>query len=116
MCSKYSKANDYRYIQFAPVAYIVKLNIELTMAELISKIVRSRQKIDIKEYSTNLTTLSETQVDSYFLESDRFHGKTDIVVATSDEQYEGEGIMKTRTVTMLKDCSTGNSDGETSMA
>ncbi|MBV5323237.1 hypothetical protein JZU51_00410, partial [bacterium] len=31
----------YSYVQFAPVAYIVKLYIELTMASLIAKIVRS---------------------------------------------------------------------------
>jgi hypothetical protein len=30
-----------RYVQFAPLAYIVKLYIELTMAVLISKVVRS---------------------------------------------------------------------------
>lgn len=113
MCSKCPNANCYRYIQFAPVAYIIKLNIELTMAELISKIVRSRQKIDIKEYSTDLTSRSETKVDSYFLESRGYNGKTDIVVATSDEQYEGEGIMKT--VTMLKDSWSGELDGETSI-
>jgi len=33
--------NGPSYVQFAPVAYIIKLNIELTMAVLISKVVRS---------------------------------------------------------------------------
>ncbi|KAH6667217.1 hypothetical protein B0J14DRAFT_439096, partial [Halenospora varia] len=36
-----SLPNPYDYVQFAPVAYIVKLHIELTMADLISKVVRS---------------------------------------------------------------------------
>ncbi|KAF2092563.1 hypothetical protein NA57DRAFT_12986, partial [Rhizodiscina lignyota] len=36
-----SLKNSYIYVQFAPVAYIVKLNIELTMAVLISKVARS---------------------------------------------------------------------------
>ncbi|KAJ5092488.1 hypothetical protein NUU61_007358 [Penicillium alfredii] len=36
-----SLRNAYVYVQFAPVAYIIKLNIELTMAVLISKVVRS---------------------------------------------------------------------------
>ncbi|EMD93177.1 hypothetical protein COCC4DRAFT_151123 [Bipolaris maydis ATCC 48331] len=33
--------DGYTYVQFAPVAYIVKLNIELSMAVMISKVVRS---------------------------------------------------------------------------
>lgn len=33
--------HKHRYVQFAPLAYIVKLHIELTMAVLISKVARS---------------------------------------------------------------------------
>ncbi|PVH97845.1 hypothetical protein DM02DRAFT_504470, partial [Periconia macrospinosa] len=36
-----SLPDGYTYVQFAPVAYIIKLNIELNMAVLISKVVRS---------------------------------------------------------------------------
>ncbi|KAM5371354.1 hypothetical protein ACJZ2D_008052 [Fusarium nematophilum] len=36
-----SLPNPYLYVQFAPAAYIVKLYIELLMANLISKVVRS---------------------------------------------------------------------------
>ncbi|ODA83035.1 hypothetical protein RJ55_01544 [Drechmeria coniospora] len=36
-----SLPNPYLYVQFAPVAYIVKLHIELTMASLIGKVVQS---------------------------------------------------------------------------
>lgn len=36
-----SLKNSFVYMQFHPVAYIVKLNIEMTMADLIIKIVRS---------------------------------------------------------------------------
>ncbi|KAH6988292.1 hypothetical protein BKA56DRAFT_613008 [Ilyonectria sp. MPI-CAGE-AT-0026] len=36
-----SLPNPYLYVQFAPLAYIVKLYIELLMANLISKVVRS---------------------------------------------------------------------------
>jgi hypothetical protein len=36
-----SLKNSFIYMQFHPVAYIVKLNIEMTMADLIIKIVRS---------------------------------------------------------------------------
>ncbi|KAH8585399.1 hypothetical protein B0O99DRAFT_474424, partial [Bisporella sp. PMI_857] len=36
-----SLPNTFIYVQFHPLAYIVKLNIELSMADLISKIVRS---------------------------------------------------------------------------
>jgi hypothetical protein len=85
------------------------------MAEFISKIVRSKQKIDIKEYGTNLTTVSETnasetqvgsyeiQTDSYDLEAGRYSATRDTVVAGSDGEggYKGEGIMKT--VSLVKD-------------
>ncbi|KAJ3549087.1 hypothetical protein NM208_g687 [Fusarium decemcellulare] len=36
-----SLPDPYLYVQFAPVAYIIKLHIELLMANLISKVVRS---------------------------------------------------------------------------
>ncbi|PNY25383.1 Uncharacterized protein TCAP_04675, partial [Tolypocladium capitatum] len=39
-----SLSDPYLYVQFAPVVYIVKLHIELTMAALIAKIVRSRNE------------------------------------------------------------------------
>ncbi|KAM0425966.1 hypothetical protein ACHAPT_008905 [Fusarium lateritium] len=38
-----SLPNPYLYVQFAPVAYIIKLYIELLMASLISKVVRSSE-------------------------------------------------------------------------
>ncbi|RSL95309.1 hypothetical protein CEP52_012136 [Fusarium oligoseptatum] len=38
-----SLPNPYLYVQFAPVAYIIKLYIELLMASLISKVVRSNE-------------------------------------------------------------------------
>lgn len=34
------------YIQFHPLSYIVKLNIELCMSDLISKVVRKRDRTD----------------------------------------------------------------------
>ncbi|KAK2595464.1 hypothetical protein QQS21_006804 [Conoideocrella luteorostrata] len=39
-----SLPNPYLYVQFAPVVYIVKLHIELTMAALIAKIVQKTVK------------------------------------------------------------------------
>ncbi|KAF9768575.1 hypothetical protein IL306_014093 [Fusarium sp. DS 682] len=39
-----SLPNPYLYVQFAPLAYIVKLYIELLMANLISKVVRSSSR------------------------------------------------------------------------
>lgn len=35
-----------RYTQFHPLAYVVKLNIELNMADLISKVVRKKDRTD----------------------------------------------------------------------
>jgi hypothetical protein len=47
------------YVQFAPVAYTVKLNIELTMAELISKVVRSSQRVDGQDTSNPTVVCSD---------------------------------------------------------
>lgn len=95
-------ADFYSYLQLAPVAYMVKLNIELSMAELISRIVGCSQKIDVKDYSTNCKSRSDIQAEKTFMESDA-------TVDPSAEQYKGEGI--TKTVTMLNNFSSANSDG-----
>jgi hypothetical protein len=44
---------DHRYTQFHSLAYTVKLNIELCMAELISKIVRRRDRIGGPSFSSS---------------------------------------------------------------
>ncbi|KAJ4301199.1 hypothetical protein N0V90_003290 [Kalmusia sp. IMI 367209] len=41
-----SLPNDLVYVQFHPLSYIIKLNIELCMADLISKVVRKRDRTD----------------------------------------------------------------------
>ncbi|KAH6610506.1 hypothetical protein Trco_000526 [Trichoderma cornu-damae] len=57
-----SLPDHYLYIQFAPLAYIVKLYIELLMAILISKIVRSNtnRRPDLHNRSTNHNTTDPT--------------------------------------------------------
>jgi len=93
-----SLPNAYDYIQFAPVAYIVKLNIELTMAELISKVVRGAHRVDIKDSSVHCTANfsgGTESADCYFPGSNG-HGVTmNTAVGVSEEKYKGEGIMKT---------------------
>ncbi|KAF2492268.1 hypothetical protein BU16DRAFT_542174 [Lophium mytilinum] len=41
-----SLPNTFIYVQFHPLAYLVKLNIELSMADLISKVVRGSDRTD----------------------------------------------------------------------
>ncbi|KAF4342149.1 hypothetical protein FBEOM_3882 [Fusarium beomiforme] len=48
-----SLPNPYLYVQFAPLAYIVKLYIELLMANLISKVVRSSSRNQEGWYSSS---------------------------------------------------------------
>jgi hypothetical protein len=94
-------------VQFAPVAYTVKLNIELSMADLISKVVRSSYRdhsgnFDSNRSSDNTHTVSrphsyfpgsaEKQVTARGYEEDEYSNKTD------REKYDGEGIVKTVTV------------------
>lgn len=56
-----------RYMQFHPLAYIVKLNIEMSMAELIVKIAKgcSKQKYqgadDFENYNSNTITMQTTR-------------------------------------------------------
>lgn len=98
---------NFSYVQFAPVAYTVKLNIELSMADLISKVVRSSYRdhsgnFDSNRSSDNTHTVSrphsyfpgsaEKQVTARGYEEDEYSNKTD------REKYDGEGIVKTVTV------------------
>lgn len=47
------------YIQFHPLAYIVKLNIELSMADLISKVVRRQDRTDKPNSSSDPSKSTE---------------------------------------------------------
>jgi hypothetical protein len=48
-----SLPNPFLYATFHPVAYSVKLIIEITMADLIAKIVRSQQELNSYPSITN---------------------------------------------------------------
>lgn len=50
-----SLPNTFVYMQFHPVAYIVKLNIEMSMAELITKVARDTQSAGSDPYSHELS-------------------------------------------------------------
>jgi hypothetical protein len=124
-------------VQFAPVAYTVKLNIELTMAELISKVVRSSQRVDGQDVSNPTVVGSDTATrnnDGNKMRDSRgyFPGsaeKAAEVVYTEMAEthvqspqvdlYSGEGIMKTVTTRMkaenhsfLEDSSSGETTVE----
>ncbi|KAH7012786.1 hypothetical protein B0J12DRAFT_747120 [Macrophomina phaseolina] len=114
-----SLPNPYHYVQFAPIAYIVKLHIELTMAVLISKVVRSSSAERVDDwYSSGHHTANRTELTNRTAVSappipqrhDVFCGSvrmdTNISGRKSDdpiwptyhgEQDQGEGIVKTVT-------------------
>ena len=54
------------YVQFHPLAYIVKLNIELSMADLISKIVRRQDRVDNPYSNSNPTELTSNPRHGHF--------------------------------------------------
>lgn len=54
------------YVQFHPLAYIVKLNIELSMADLISKIVRRQDRVDYPYSNSNPTELTSNPRHGHF--------------------------------------------------
>ena len=54
------------YVQFHPLAYIVKLNIELSMADLISKIVRNQDRVDNPDSNSHPTELTSNPYNRQF--------------------------------------------------
>ncbi|KAH7050016.1 hypothetical protein B0J12DRAFT_753268 [Macrophomina phaseolina] len=128
-----SLPNPYYYVQFAPVAYIVKLYIELTMAVLISKVVRSSSSAERVDdwYSSGTRTANRTHLtsrtaavappmpeqDDVFLGAVRMD--TNISGRKSDDpiwptcdatQGQGHGIVKT--VTTVVHSESGEEIGE----
>ncbi|KAK2764497.1 hypothetical protein FQN54_009192 [Arachnomyces sp. PD_36] len=108
-------AKCFSYVQFAPVVYTIKLNIELTMAELISKVVRSSNR-DNSNPSSHRTITDGTQLTSrnnikshlsqshstYFagtVGKDIGGTNTPDGAAHENDKHQG-GIMKTVTVQM----------------
>ncbi|KAE9379565.1 hypothetical protein N431DRAFT_553735 [Stipitochalara longipes BDJ] len=99
-----SLPNPFDYVQFAPVAYIVKLHIELTMAVLISKVVRgnSSQRVDdgssSGHHKSNRTKVKAT-TDPYRLETTIYGGGVD----GPEVENRESGIMKTVTTVVKSD-------------
>ncbi|KAH7112001.1 hypothetical protein EDB81DRAFT_873667 [Dactylonectria macrodidyma] len=56
--SMMSLSNTFVYMQFHPLAYIVKLNIEMSMASLIAKIAKQSGHTHGSDYNTNTGTRS----------------------------------------------------------
>ncbi|KAH8725584.1 hypothetical protein GQ44DRAFT_615329 [Phaeosphaeriaceae sp. PMI808] len=113
-----SLPDGYAYVQFAPVAYIIKLNIELTMAVLISKVVRSGSDRNDERSSkgTHLTNCSNPgarmpQQDGFFPSSGRkrttIHEKTTWPVSQC-EQGQGQGRGIVTAVTTASECGKDN--------
>ncbi|KAH8734268.1 hypothetical protein BGZ61DRAFT_490291 [Ilyonectria robusta] len=50
-----SLPNDIVYLQFHPLAYLVKLHIEMNMADLITKVVKASNPADYAGYSNSLS-------------------------------------------------------------
>lgn len=117
---------SHSYVQFAPIAYIVKLHIELNNAILISKIVRgSSNRVDNHHDSTTDPTTdrkirgthisvtgispSAQHLHPYFPGKDE--QQTDIIVengdaktsSSSNDRYQGDGIQKTVTMFISDD-------------
>jgi len=96
--------NNFSYVQFAPVAYIVKLHIELTMAVLISKVVRSSssERVD-NGYSSGHHTSNRTNVNRstnpYKLETNISGGRGGV----PRDENKGAGIVKTVTTVVKRD-------------
>ncbi|EKG12731.1 hypothetical protein MPH_10144 [Macrophomina phaseolina MS6] len=87
--------NSFVYIQFHPLAYLIKLNIELTMAHLIRKIVTSvaaKRKNGTSAYYEFAYDISRVGTHAG-IELGSSHCGTD-----SRLKFDGEGIQKTQEV------------------
>ncbi|CAH0021459.1 unnamed protein product [Clonostachys rhizophaga] len=64
-----SLKNTFVYMQFHPLAYIVKLKIEMSMANLIAKIAKAQQRGTEFEYTRSSNNYADTMADSAALEN-----------------------------------------------
>ncbi|OAG00646.1 uncharacterized protein CC84DRAFT_320513 [Paraphaeosphaeria sporulosa] len=72
-----SLPNDLVYVQFHPLSYIVKLNIELCMSDLISKVVRKRDRTDKPhEHDSSSNPSQGTELPSTTTKTGTFGGTT----------------------------------------
>lgn len=110
-----SLPNSFIYLQFHPVTYIVKLNIECSMADLISKIVAGKERTDAfhsDSYShpTELTSVQRTQrgnnkpgnftTTSYKANATAKANDPD-EISLEEGELAGSGIMKTVATTVV---------------
>jgi hypothetical protein len=114
--------DSHSYVQFAPIAYIVKLHIELNNAILISKIVRGSShrvdnhhdsSTDRRIHGTHISVVgnspSAQHLHTYFPGKD--DKRTDARVENGDvkssfssnDRYQGDGIQKTVTMFISDD-------------
>ncbi|KKY23084.1 hypothetical protein UCDDS831_g03209 [Diplodia seriata] len=90
--------NSFVYIQFHPLAYLVKLNIELTMADLIRRIAISAASkrgngVSVHHEFVYANGSSGKGTQHTAMELSSSHGRSD-----SRFEFEGDGIQKTQEV------------------
>lgn len=111
-----SLENTFIYVQFHPVAYIVKLNIECSLADLISKVVRGKERTDVfhPDSNSNPTELTSHTRTGKASKHTTFSGNLDSchragvrkadpdeISLEKEEQYGHNGIMKTVATTVV---------------
>ncbi|KAF2649543.1 hypothetical protein K491DRAFT_668773 [Lophiostoma macrostomum CBS 122681] len=121
-----SLPNTFIYVQFHPVTYIVKLNIECSMADLISKVVSSKDRTDAihsDSYShpTELTSVPRNTrgtsknpgnfaITSYKASASKGHDPDEI--SLEEGELGPNGIMKTVATTVVRSEPAVQGDGE----
>ncbi|PQE07387.1 hypothetical protein CJF32_00005271 [Rutstroemia sp. NJR-2017a WRK4] len=118
-----SLPNGIIYVQFHPLAYIVKLNIELSMADLISKVVRRKDPVN-GGYSNSRSTELQSHLHHQNFDSGEGDGATSTQVAhiyanndgfndyskgDTTGQADDRGIMKT-VVTVVESANKSRKD------
>lgn len=83
-----TKSLYYSYMQFHPLAYIVKLNIEMSMADLIAKIARSQ---DRKGNSSNYGVFSQSTTRGGMRTVVDANGNTEHPPPLVDDDIKGQG-------------------------
>ncbi|KAF2816610.1 uncharacterized protein BDZ99DRAFT_376053, partial [Mytilinidion resinicola] len=90
-----SLPNTFVYVQFHPLAYLVKLNIELSMADLISKVVRGSDRTDAfhsDSRSGGTTELTSHGISKHRSEHPLGNPTTQHVFASKAEPRDNDSI------------------------
>ena len=113
-----SLPNGFVYVQFHPLVYLLKLHIEMNMADLIGKVVRASNQDGTHDYSSRSRTAqtgSRPHPSRFGANITNTHHRTHIELGDEDEmelkeRENLEGIKKTVVTEIIRTGPNGDDD------